>query len=87
MKRLYLRPQARGQHLGRRLVLALCDAARAAGHGQICLDTLPTMASAQGLYRSMGFEEIDAYVFNPVPGARFLALDLQVPRPPDSGAR
>jgi hypothetical protein len=40
------------------------------------LDTLPAMHEAQALYTDLGFVETDAYTFNPVDGARFLALDL-----------
>jgi GNAT superfamily N-acetyltransferase len=76
MKRLYVRPEARGLQLGRRLVERICDEARFAGYSRICLDTLPTMRSAQHLYQSLGFVSVEPYVFNPVPGARFLALDL-----------
>jgi hypothetical protein len=34
------------------------------------------MVSAQSLYESLGFVPIEPYVFNPVPGTKFLALDL-----------
>jgi ribosomal protein S18 acetylase RimI-like enzyme len=76
MKRLYVRPDARGERLGRRLVERICREAREAGYARICLDTLPSMAAAQSLYESLGFVPIEPYVFNPVPGTKFLALDL-----------
>ena len=76
MKRLYVRPQARGIQLGRLLTERLCREARAAGYARICLDTLPDMAAAQALYASLGFVAVAPYVFNPVPGTKFLALEL-----------
>jgi len=77
MKRLYVRPAARGSSLGRTLAERICSEARAAGYARICLDTLSTMTPALKLYASLGFRNIEPYVFNPIPGARFLALDLQ----------
>jgi GNAT superfamily N-acetyltransferase len=76
MKRLYVRPEARGEQLGRRLVERICREARDAGYARICLDTLPMMVSAQSLYESLGFVPTEAYVFNPIPGTKFLAFDL-----------
>ncbi len=77
MKRLYVRPEARGGRLGRRLVERVCREARDAGYARICLDTLPMMVSAQALYESLGFVPTEPYVFNPIPGTKFLALDLR----------
>jgi ribosomal protein S18 acetylase RimI-like enzyme len=76
MKRLYVRPVARGERLGRRLAEKICDEARAAGYARIYLDTLSSMTAAIALYRGMGFKPVAPYIFNPVPGAVFLGLEL-----------
>ncbi len=76
MKRLYVRPAYRSWGLGKSLVEAVVDAARRAGYGELRLDTLPSMAAAQGLYRRLGFVEIPAYNSTHLPGTRFYALDL-----------
>ena len=76
MKRLYVRPAARGEKLGRRLAAHVCEAARAAGYRRICLDTIDSMREAITLYESLGFHEIAPYVFNPIAGAKYFAREL-----------
>ena len=77
MKRLYIRPEFRGQGLGKQLVSTLIDAARELGYKRMLLDTLPgKMDEAIALYRSFGFREIAPYYHNPVEGALFMELEL-----------
>ena len=77
MKRLYVRPGNRGLRIGWELVTRIIQAGEARGYEAMRLDTLPSMASAVCLYRSFGFQEIDPYIFNPIPGALFMEKRLQ----------
>lgn len=79
MKRLYVRREFRGHGLGRQLAERLIHEAREAGYRAMRLDTLVEMREAQELYRRLGFVEIAAYRHNPVPGTRFLELNLSLP--------
>jgi GNAT superfamily N-acetyltransferase len=76
MKRLYVRPIARGLGLGRTLAGRAIDWARAHGYQRMCLDTLVSMSTARALYRDLGFQVIDPYYPTPLAGTTFMALTL-----------
>jgi GNAT superfamily N-acetyltransferase len=72
MKRLYVRPAARGRGIGAALVTAVIGCAQELGYAQMRLDTLAGMQDALALYKRFGFLEIPAYYHNPVPGTVYL---------------
>lgn len=77
MKRLYVRPDARGHGYGRVLVERVISAARRIGYERMRLDTVPSsMKDAVELYQRMGFKEIPAYRLNPIEGALYMELEL-----------
>lgn len=76
VKRLYVRPAARGTGLGMRLVQTVIDGARAIGYRELKLDTLARMAEAHSLYANLGFRECAPYYHNPIPGAVYMSLAL-----------
>ena len=76
MKRLYVRNEFRGKHIGANLVNRIIDDARLIGYKHILLDTLPFLKSAIKMYKSIGFYEIDKYNNSPMDNAIYLKLDL-----------
>jgi GNAT superfamily N-acetyltransferase len=76
MKRLYVRPRARGGNLGHALVDRLIAEARIAGYREMRLDVMEKSISARKLYETFGFVAAEPISFNPVPGASFLGLRL-----------
>lgn len=77
MKRLYVRPQFRGKHIGERLVEQIIGEAKTIGYTVMLLDTLPFLDSAIRLYRGFGFYEVSRYNDNPIDTSVYLRLDLQ----------
>jgi putative acetyltransferase len=78
MKRLYVRPSARGAGLGRLLARAAVGHGRELGFTRMVLDTMPAqMAEAVSLYRSMGFVPTAPYSAHPTPGALCMELSLR----------
>lgn len=77
MKRLYLRENARGLGLGRRLIEQVIADAREIGYRKMRLDTYPPkMGKAVSLYEAHGFRQIDAYYDNPHSDTLYMELDL-----------
>jgi putative acetyltransferase len=77
MKRLYVRPEFRGRHLGRQMAEEIAQRARELGYRTLVLDTLGTMEAAQRLYVSMGFQPVTSYYVNPLPNVKYYSLDLK----------
>jgi GNAT superfamily N-acetyltransferase len=67
IKRMYVRPEARGLHVGSRILDNLIAEARNAGGKLILLDSAWFMTEAQALYRSRGFVERTPYQGTEIP--------------------
>lgn len=76
MKRLYVRPQFRGQKIGRLLVEKIIGDAREIGYSNMLLDTLPFLEKAIHMYEKFGFYKIDCYNNSPISTAIYMRLDL-----------
>ena len=76
MKRLYVRPEARGRGVARQLIARLCTEARRLNYTEIRLDTLPMMGDAQALYEACGFVDIEPYYETPIAGTRFMSKTI-----------
>jgi len=76
MKRLFVRPGARGRGLAKQLLAVVLAEARRLQYSEIRLDTLPMMGDAQSLYTSLGFHDIEPYYDTPIAGTRFMSKKL-----------
>lgn len=76
MKRFFVRPDFRGQGLGKQLARQLIADARGIGYATMVLDTLPSMKPALGLYESLGFVRRSAYYDTPLAETVFMELRL-----------
>lgn len=77
IKRLYVRPQYRGLHIGKMLTEQIIADASTIGYQQMRLDTFPFMAGAIEIYRKCGFYEIEKYNDNPAESAVYMQLDIK----------
>jgi putative acetyltransferase len=76
VRRLYVRPQARGRNVGRQLAERLIAEARKIGYKEMRLDVQEKSVSARRLYEALGFVTAEPISFNPVSGASFLGRHL-----------
>lgn len=77
IKRMFVSPEARGLAIGRLLMEALEDCARATGLAAICLETGISQPEAIGLYRRFGFVEIPPFgSYRPDPLSLFMEKRL-----------
>jgi putative acetyltransferase len=76
MKRLYVRPHARGDRLGHKLIEESITEARQLGYSEMRLDVLAEFLHAKKLYAGFGFVPAEPISFNPLPGTEFLGLRL-----------
>jgi putative acetyltransferase len=61
MKRMYVDDAGRGQGVGRALGEAVVQRGRDLGYSEMYLDTSVEQHEAIGLYRSLGFQEVEPY--------------------------
>jgi GNAT superfamily N-acetyltransferase len=79
MKRLFVRPEYRGQGLGRALAMRILQEAIAAGYALMRLDTLARLKAAMRLYQSLGFKRTTPYCSNPLKDVVYWELALNRP--------
>lgn len=76
LKRLYVKPEFRGNKIADALVDQIIDDAKKIGYKKIQLDTLPFLKSAIHLYERYGFYEILPYNNSPMKKSLYYRLDL-----------
>ena len=88
IKRMFVRPLARGRGIGKLLLHRLVVAARESGYHQVLLDSTRFMQTAHSLYRSVGFTEIEPYPESEIPAElrhHWLFMALSLDEQPMSG--
>ena len=76
MKRLYVRPAFRKQHIGSILVSKVIADAKAIGYRYLLLDTFPFLDVAIRMYEKLGFRYIPRYNDSPMDSTLYMQLDL-----------
>lgn len=76
MKRLYVRPEFRGNKIGERLVQKIIMDAKEIGYSAMLLDTLPFLERAILMYKKFGFYTIECYNNSPMSDSIYMKLEL-----------
>lgn len=76
LKRLYVRPEFRGNQIGQMLIEQIISDARDIGYKQILLETLPFLKSAIYIYEKLGFYQIRPYNDSPMKNSIYYRYDL-----------
>lgn len=71
-------PGAQGGGVGRALVQACIERARAEGRSAIAISTRPVMRTARRLYERLGFRRAPERDFAPIPGVELLGYVLEL---------
>jgi ribosomal protein S18 acetylase RimI-like enzyme len=76
LKRIFVKEEYRGKHIGKNLLQKAIADARALGYTEMLLDTSAKLEAAMHLYRKFGFREIPAYYHNPHDEVIYMSLNL-----------
>ena len=76
LKRMYLKKEVQGMGIGRQLMVKAIEVGKELNYKKMRLDTLPSMEVAIGLYKKMGFYEIEPYRYNPIEGTKYFEIQL-----------
>lgn len=76
LKRLYVKPEYRGNKIGNILLEKILTEAKKIGYKHILLDTLPFLTTAIEMYKKKGFYEIASYNNSPMDNLIYLKFDL-----------
>jgi GNAT superfamily N-acetyltransferase len=93
IKRMFVRPAARGLGVGRALLRRLVQDARAEGYATVRLETLRFMTAARAMYRAAGFVEGARFAGSETAGTPLdpltiaLQLDLAAGHPSAAGVQ
>lgn len=76
LKRLFVRSEARGLGVGRKLATQIIAVARSLGYTLMRIDTLERLTEAMRLYETLGFRRTAPFCSNPLTGVVYMELDL-----------